>query len=101
MLKLRQVSKAFDKAVYANLDQKLSQTKNVQSKFERQIGLYDDKLVIEVAQLQFEEMEETLEKLLTKVNTCQSLCEFYTFGNPPDYIFEIGEALGETTGLIP
>ena len=46
-------------------------------------------------------LEHRKEKLLNKLNNCQSVCEFYTFGQPPDYIFYIGEALGEATSFIP
>ena len=41
------------------------------------------------------------EKLGKRLNVCQSLCEFYSYGTPPDFIFYIGEALGETASLIP
>ena len=29
------------------------------------------------------------------------MCEFYSYGTPPDFIFYIGEALGEATSKIP
>ena len=46
-------------------------------------------------------LSKRLGKLWKRVNTGQSVCEFYTFEKPPDYIFYIGEVLGETTGFIP
>ena len=35
------------------------------------------------------------------MNVGQAVCEFYSFCTPPDYIFYIGEALGEASSLIP
>ena len=46
-------------------------------------------------------LNHRLEKLFNKLNVRQSLCEFYSYGEPPDFIFYIGEVLGEVSGKIP
>ena len=50
--------------------------------------------------MHMETLEYRREKLLKKLNVCQSVCEFYSFGYPPDYILYIGECLGEACGFI-
>ena len=56
---------------------------------------YKPDLYLDNLKLHMDTLEHRHEKLLTKLNVCQSVCEFYSFGYPPDYILYIGEALGE------
>ena len=35
------------------------------------------------------------------MNVLQSVVEFRSFGNPPDYIYVLGEVIGETIGYLP
>ena len=42
-----------------------------------------------------------MRKIYKKVNTCQSVVEFNSFGDPPAYIFYCGELIGETIGYLP
>ena len=56
---------------------------------------------MEDLEMHMDTLNHRLEKLFRKLNCCQSLCEFYSYGKPPDYIFYIGEVLGEVTGKIP
>ena len=72
------------------------------TKIAKEIQAYDPNDYLENLELHLETLEERKEKLFDKLNVCQSLCEFYSFGNPqPDYIFYIGEAVGELGGFIP
>ena len=58
-------------------------------------------MVIENAEMHLETLFKRRKKILKRVNVCQSVCEFYSFGEPPDYIFYIGESLGEAACMIP
>ena len=51
--------------------------------------------------MHLETLNKRRKKLLKRLNVGQSVCEFYSYGVPPDYIFYIGEALGEAVSMIP
>ena len=51
--------------------------------------------------MHLETLEKRRNKIFKQVNVGQSVCEFYSYGTPPDYIFYIGEALGEAASMIP
>ena len=101
LLKLRQVSKLFDTAAFRISLIKLHQARSVQSFFYHEVEKYDPDHVMENLEMHMATLQYRREKLLNKLNVTQSVCEFYTFGQPPDYIFYIGEALGEAASFIP
>lgn len=65
------------------------------------VDKYDPNHVLENLEMHLLTLEHRRQKVLRRVNICQSLCEFYTFCEPPDYIYYIGEVLGEAAGFIP
>jgi len=101
MLKLRLVSKVFDTAAFRITLVKLHQARTIQARFTREVEAFDPNNVLENLSLHLNTLECRREKLLNKLNTGQSVCEFYSYSKPPDYIFYVGEALGEASGLIP
>ena len=101
LLKLRLVSKNFDTAAFRIRLVKLHQAKGIQSRLCRVIDDFDPEKVVENLEMHLVTLQNRREKLLSKLNTCQSVCEFYTYASPPDYIFYVGEALGEAVSFIP
>lgn len=101
MLRLRLVSKAFDMAANRIILIKLRQSKEIHAKFSHEVDRYDPNHVLENLEMHLATLQHRLQKVLKRVNVGQSVCEFYTFDVPPDYIFYIGEVLGEAAGFIP
>ena len=64
-------------------------------------NLYEYDLDMKDLLLHLETLVNRRHKILKRLNVGQSVCEFYSYGTPPDFIFYIGEALGEVASMIP
>ena len=100
-LRLRQCCKVFDRAVFRMCLIKLTQARSLHSYLQKEVNAYEHDLSVENLQMHLQTLQNRLQKIYKKLNVCQSVCEFYSFGEPPDYIFYIGEALGEAVSMIP
>lgn len=100
LFKMRLVSRLFDTATFRISPVKLRQVQAKKAVFYREVEAFDDNLVLENLLMHLETLEKRRRKLLKNLNTGQALCEFYSYGEPPDYIHYIGEALGEATSFI-
>ena len=101
ILSLRLISKSVDECMYEIWYSKTNQLWAKEAKLRNQKIEYISEGKEREFLKKLDDIEERMEEEYEKCNTVAATLEFHTWGEPPDYVYRIGEACLEITCQIP